>query len=193
MERMTYYGESGEPKVKEKFLKDSHEEMIKRLAKFEDKQEKEGVEPQKTHYFVSIYTNTDGDFSYKKVDELEYRGAGEDGTQIGNFATLKDAVSVCKKQFQMMIDTISATDWRKERLVEHFRKVLDRLDEINGNHKYSKIEWDNGNQYGHLRIVAHEHENWLKTLEEYRKKAREINEAVSAFGYYCAIGESVYQ
>jgi len=141
-----------------------------------------------SRYFVTIITNTDGDLTYQDIKELvsepyyrKYRRI------IGDFATLEEAVAVCKKQYQNMVDTLHTIEWRREKLIEHFNSMITRLDNIKEDRDDHILDWDDGNRFGECMIYKHDYEDAIAVIQEGFEIIKQLNEKGKSLGYYYTI------
>ena len=138
-------------------------------------------------YFVQIYTNTDGDFSYESI--RGFVPMNDRRIIAQDFETLEAAVAGAKNQYQHMIDTLQCSDSLKESLIGHFQRMLFKLDFVYdaGNLNCVTQSWDNGNQCGYLLITLHDCVDVFEMIKSCVKQANVLHEKLMPFGYSCYV------
>jgi len=160
--------------------------------------------------FVTIHTSTDDDFYFDGcIPELELDGDkswSDDSYYTGDFVTLEEAVAVCKKQYQHMIDTLTVTergrrievngemvfDEESKEFLRRFRKrirycfltMIKHLETIDIEGVEYDFGWNNGNQEGFCRIRPY---TIIQLLRKCEKKLERINKKLQSTGYHCVM------
>jgi len=145
-------------------------------------------------FIVTIHTDTDDDFFFDGCI-TELRLDEEKHWYTGNFATLEEAIAVCKKQYQHMIDTLRVASkgskesqrWFRKRIRYHFIKIikkLDVLDTLDENDTKHCLIWHECNQDGWCEIELY---TTKQLLNDCKEKLKSLNKKIQSTGYHCVM------
>ena len=123
-------------------------------------------------YLVEFYINTDGDFSFRKLDEFKSIKLSDE-VFICDCHDLKSALSLIERQAQSIIETMSGSTRIREGVQEHMQIIIEQVGSFEkvGNAYFDntsssyEFEWENGNHDGCFRLCFHDLENVYETYD----------------------------
>lgn len=141
-------------------------------------------------YFVQLHTYTDCKFLVAPMEELQVFHGDFNGASwllVGDFATSEAAIAACKKQYQLLIESmkeISCMDENlKSALIAKWRKAIADIDYPWGSGVRRFTVWREGDLHGLCLILEHDCDNAMLELQACYRMGNEIDKRIGKLGF----------